>query len=133
MVTNIALSSSNAGELAITWTQPSEAPTDYRISWTPAGEDYPSYSEENTSRRGNSYPDGSATSLTLTGLPGGVNYKLIMRARYEDSSGPWSDEATQRILNSPPAAPTGLNAVEVSDSSITLSWTAPSGEVTGYR
>ena len=71
--------------------------------------------------------------MTLTGLPGGVNYKLIMRARYEDSSGPWSDVATQRILNSPPAAPTGLNAVEVSDSSITLSWTAPSGDVTGYR
>ena len=139
VVTNIALSSGAAGELAITWTQPSEAPTDYRISWTPAGEEYLSYSKENTSRRGNSYPDGSATSLTLTGLPGGINYKVMMRSRYhdeqtnEDSSGPWSDEATQRILNSPPAAPTGLNAVEVSDSSITLSWTAPSGEVTGYR
>ena len=133
-VTDLALSSDTAGELAITWSQPTDQPTDYRISWTPTDESYPSYSAENTSRQGNSYPDGNTTSLTLTGLPGGVNYKVIMRARYEDSSGPWSDEATQRILNSPPAAPTGLNATEVSDSSITLSWTAPSSAgITGYR
>ena len=134
VVKGLAMSSHAVGELALTWHQPSDQPNDYRISWAPADEDYLSYSEENTSRRGNSYPDGSATSLTLTGLPGGVNYKVIMRARYEDSSGPWTDEATQRIHNSPPAAPTGLNAAEVSDSSITLSWTAPSSAgITGYR
>ena len=132
-VTNIALSSDTAGELALTWSQPSEAPTDYRIAWTPAGEDYLSYSAENTSRRGNSYPDGNTTSLTLTGLPGGVNYKVMMRARYEDSSGPWTAEVTQSIQSSPPAAPTGLTASEVSDSSVSLSWTTPSGEITGYR
>ena len=132
-VTNLALSSDTAGELTITWTQPTEAPTDYRIAWTPADEEYLSYSKENTSRRGNSYPDGSATTLTLTGLPGGVNYKVIMRTRYEDSSGPWTDEVTQRIQSSPPAAPTGLTASEVSDSSVSLSWTTPSGEITGYR
>ena len=135
-VTDLTLSSDNAGELAITWTQPTEQPSDYRISWTPAGEEYPSYSEKNTSRRGNSYPAGSATSLTLTGLPGGVSYRVIMRARYHDeqtneyASGPWTAEATQ---SNPPPAPTGLDAAEVSDSSVTLSWTAPSGYVTGYR
>ena len=68
-VTDLALSSDTAGEMAITWTQPTDQPTDYRISWTPTDESYPSYSAENTSRRGNSYPAGSATSLTLTGLP----------------------------------------------------------------
>ena len=134
VVNGLAMSSHAVGELVLTWHQPSDQPNDYRISWAPADEDYLSYSEENTSRRGNSYPDGSATSLTLTGLPGGVNYKVIMRARYEDSSGPWTDEFTQRIHNNPPAAPTGLNAAEVSDSSITLSWTAPSSAaITSYR
>ena len=79
--------------------------------------------------------------MTLTGLPGGVSYKVMMRARYQNeetqeyTSGPWTDEVTQRIRNNaPPAAPTGLNAAEVSDSSVTLSWTAPnSSGITGYR
>ena len=78
--------------------------------------------------------------MTLTGLPGGVDYKVMMRARYhneqtgEHSSGPWTDEVTQRVRNNPPAAPTGLNVAEVSDSSVTLSWTAPnSSGITGYR
>ena len=134
VVNGLAMSSHAVGELVLTWHQPSDQPDDYRISWAPADEDYLSYSEENTSRRGNSYPDGSTTSLTFTGLPGGVNYKIIMRARYEDSSGPWTDEFTQRIHNSPPVAPTGLNAAEVSDSSVTLSWTPPtSSSITGYR
>ena len=136
VVKGLAMSSHAVGELVLTWHQPSDQPDDYRISWAPADEDYLSYSEENTSRRGNSYPDGSTTSLTLTGLPGGVNYKIIMRARYQDEnhSGPWTNEATQRIHNNPPAAPTRLNAAEVSDSSITLSWTAPSSAgITGYR
>ena len=134
VVNGLAMSSHAVGELVLTWHQPSDQPDDYRISWAPADEDYLSYSEENTSRRGNSYPDGSATSLTLTGLPGGVNYKVIMRARYQDSSGPWTDEVTQRIHNNPPAAPTSLNAAEVSDSSVTLNWTAPSSAgITGYR
>ena len=139
-VTSLALSSDTAGQLAITWTEPSEQATDYRISWAPADEDYLSYSEENTSRRGNSYPAGDTTSLTLTGLPGAVNYKLIMRARYhdeqtnEDSSGPWTGEVTQRVKNNPPEAPTGLSASEVSHSGVTLSWTAPDhSSITGYR
>ena len=139
-VTSLALSSDTAGQLAIAWTEPSEPATDYRISWVPADEDYLSYSEENTSRRGNSYPAGDTTSLTLTGLPGGIEYKVIMRARYhdeqtnEDSSGPWTGEVTQRVKNNPPEAPTGLSASEVSHSRVTLSWTAPDhSSITGYQ
>ena len=46
---------------------------------------------------------------------------------------PWTAEVTQSIQSSPQAAPTGLTASEVSDSSVSLSWTTPSGEITGYR
>ena len=139
-VTGLVLSSVAVGQLVVTWTQPSDKPTDYRVTWAPDDEDFLSYAEDNTTRRGNSYPDGDTTTLTLTGLPGGVTYKVMMRARYhddqtgQDSSGPWTGEVTQRVQNNPPAAPTGLSASEVSANSVTLRWTAPSGAgITGYR
>ena len=96
-VTGLALSSTAVGQLVITWDQPSDEPTDYRVVWAPANEDYLSYAADNTTRRGNSYPDDGTTTLTLTGLPDGVNYKVMMRARYhdvqtnEDRSGPWTE------------------------------------------
>ena len=96
-VTGLALSSEAAGELVITWNTPTDEPTDYRLSWGPADEEYLPFSEENTTRRGNSYPGGDTTTLTLTGLPEDVSYKVIIRARYEDASGPWTAEATQTI------------------------------------
>ena len=101
--------------MVITWNTPTDEPTDYRVSWAPADEEYLPFTEENTPRRGNSYPAGDVTTLTLTGLAEGVSYKMIMRARYhdnqnnEDTSGPWTAEATQAIQpvsSNPPAAPT---------------------------
>ena len=142
-VSGLALSSDAASELVIEWSSPSEQPADYRIAWTPADEDFLSFSADNTERRGNSYPAGDATSLTLTGLPGGVSYKVMMRARYHDeqtdeyTSGPWTAETTQRVQNTPPAAPTGLTVTETTSkeqTSASLSWTAPShDDLTGYR
>ena len=138
-VTNLRLSSEAPGELTITWDAPSSTPNDYRISWAPADEDYLSYSEDNTDRRGNSYPDGDATSLTLTGLPGGVTYKTMMRARYhneatqEYSSGPWTAEVTQQIQNNPPEIPAGLRTL-ATDQEITLEWDDPDDDtITGYE
>ena len=107
-VTGLALSSDAAGQLVITWNEPSDQPSDYRVAWAPAGEDYLSYAADNTSRRGNSYP--AASTLTLTGLPGGVDYKVMVRARYRDEqngqarSGPWTDEATGRVRDDAAAA-----------------------------
>ena len=142
-VNSLTLASDTAGQLAITWNQPSDEPTDYRIMWAPADEDYLSYSAENTDQSGNSYPAGDVTTLTLTGLPGGSNYKVMMRARYhnaetnEYSSGPWTSDVSQRVRNDPPTAPTELSLTETtskSQTSIDLAWTAPShDDLTGYR
>ena len=142
-VTGLALSSDAVGDLVITWNTPTDEPTDYRVSWGPADEEHRPYTEEDTSRRGNSYPGGDVTALTLTGLPGGVNYKVIVRARYhddqtgQDRSGPWTDEATQRVKNDAPDAPTGLSATETTSKGqtfVALLWTAPSHDaLTGYR
>ena len=141
---SLTLASDTAGQLAITWNQPSDEPTDYRIMWAPADEDYLSYSAENTDGSGNSYPAGDVTTLTLTGLPGGSTYKVMMRARYHDaetneySSGPWTSDVTQRVRNNPPAAPTELSLTETTSkdqtTSIDLTWNAPShDDLTGYR
>ena len=143
-VNNLTLASDTAGQLAITWNQPSDEPTDYRITWAPADEDYLSYSADNTDGSGNSYPAADVTTLTLTGLPGGSTYKVMMRARYhnaetnEYSSGPWTSDVTQRVRNDPPAAPTELSLTETTSkdqtTSLDLAWTAPShDDLTGYR
>ena len=134
--------------MVITWNTPTDEPTDYRVSWAPADEEYLPFTEENTPRRGNSYPAGDVTTLTLTGLAEGVSYKMIMRARYhdnqnnEDTSGPWTAEATQAIQaiqaaqpvsSNPPAAPTGLRTL-ATDEEVILEWDDPADEsITGYE
>ena len=143
-VNSLTLASDTAGQLVIAWSHPTDEPTDYRIMWAPADEDYLSYSADNTDGSGNSYPASDVTTLTLTGLPGGSNYKVMMRARYhnaetnEYSSGPWTSDVTQRVRNNPPAAPTELSLTETTSkdqtTSIDLAWTAPShDDLTGYR
>ena len=70
-VTGLRLSSDAPGTLTIRWDTPSPAPSDYRIIWAPADQGFLSWSAPNEALRGNDYPDGSATSLTLTGLTEG--------------------------------------------------------------
>ena len=138
-VTGLTLTSDAAGSLAIRWDTPSPAPSDYRVVWTPSGEGYPSYRDANASDRGNAYP--TVATYTVDDLPGGTEYKVRVRARYNTGehadapwSGPWT-EATQRVRGDAPAAPTGLSASDGSDgTSVDLSWTAPDHNgLTGYR
>ena len=97
---NLNLTSDTPGEIEVSWTAPSLAPSDYRLSWTPDGEAYPSYKDANQADRGNTYPEGDQTSLTLTGLTAGAEYKVQVRARYNDGehadqpwAGPWREAA----------------------------------------
>ena len=64
-IPSINLTSDTPGEIEVSWTAPSLAPSDYRLSWTPDGEAYPSYKDANQADRGNTYPEGDQTSLTL--------------------------------------------------------------------
>ena len=72
-VQNMRLSSDAPGALTIRWDTPSPAPAD---------QGFLSWSAPNEALRGNEYPEGSATSLTLTGLTEGTEFKARMRARY---------------------------------------------------
>ena len=86
-ITGLTLSSEEPGELAVSWDAASPAPVDYRVSWARSDEDYRTWTDDS----GNAYP--TTNSLTLTGLDEGVEYKVQVRARYGNLSGPWSDEA----------------------------------------
>lgn len=98
------LCSNTPGALTVAWNTPSPTPTDYRVMWAPEGGDWLSYRDQNETERGNLYPGGSETSLTISGLTPGATYKVSMRARYgPGDSGPWSTEATLQVRDNPPA------------------------------
>ena len=140
-IPSMELASSNPGQLVITWATPEQAPTDYRIRWANTDQGWPSWSGTNEAERGNEYPLDGVTTLTLSGLTPGDDYKVQIRSRYYNadrsvhkSSGPWTATATQRVKDHPPAAPTGLAASQVSHDSLTLNWDDPEDErITGYR
>ena len=111
-IPGLVLSSNAPGELVVSWETPNPEPTDYRISWAPASQGYPSWRDANEDDRGNAYPEGSARSYAVTGLAAGAEYKVRMRARYFNEgdtspqwSGPWQ-EATVTLAGAPEPTPT---------------------------
>ena len=140
-IPSLNLASSEPGQLVISWETPASEPTDYRIRWANTDLGWPSWSGTNETERANEYPLGGVTSLTLNNLTPGDSYKVQMRSRYynadrsvHESSGPWTNTATQRVKNNPPAAPTGLIAARIGHSVLTLTWDDPQDDtITGYR
>ena len=140
-IPSLNLASTEPGQLIITWETPDPAPTDYRLTWAPTSENFLSYRDDNETQRGNLYPLGDVNTLTLNNLTPGDSYKVQMRSRYynadrsvRESSGPWTNTATQRVKDHPPAAPTGLIAARIGHSVLTLTWDDPQEDtITGYR
>ena len=140
-IPSLNLASNAPGQLIITWETPDPAPTDYRLRWAPTSENFLSYRDDNETQRGNLYPLGDVTTLTLNNLTPGDSYKVQMRSRYynadravRESSGPWTNTPTQRVKDHPPAAPTGLIAARIGHSVLTLTWDDPQdANITGYR
>ena len=140
-IPSLNLTSSEPGQLVISWETPASEPTDYRIRWANTDLGWPSWSGTNETERANEYPLGGVTSLTLNNLTPGDSYKVQIRSRYynadrsvHESSGPWTNTATQRVKNHPPAAPTGLIAARIGHSVLTLTWDDPQDDtITGYR
>ena len=95
--TGLQLSSPAPGELILTWTAPAPAPSDYRVNWAKADAAFPSWKET----EGNAFP--TTTTLTLTDLEAGLEYKVRVRARYAaghaqgQGASPWSTAVVQRI------------------------------------
>ncbi len=138
-IDTFTLSSTTDGEIVLSWETPSPSPSDYRVSYAPNNEDYLSWRDDNEDGKGNTYPDGSATSLTLTGLPNGTLYKVSIRARYRTGeyannrwSGPWNEQ-TVTIAGQPAGTVTGLTLSSDTAGSLTIAWDTPSPSPSDYR
>ncbi|WP_419865408.1 cadherin-like beta sandwich domain-containing protein [Candidatus Poriferisodalis sp.] len=100
----VTLSSEAPGELTVSWEAPRLAPYGYRVMWARDDLDYLSYWQPDETNRGNLWPTGDATSVTLTGLDEGATYKVQTRARFHDvqgkvSSSPWTTETTATVAH----------------------------------
>ena len=100
-ISNLQVSSDTPGDLTISWDTPAPAPSEYRVRWAVEGLGWLSYKKANEANRGNEYPAGDATSITLTGLTQGDVVEVQARSRYQSGgrndgpwSGPWSDTVT---------------------------------------
>ena len=111
----------SATQINLTWTAPSGTVTGYYVY------------------RGASTGGESATALNTTAITttsysdatavAGTTYYYKVEAANGTGNGANSNEASALTV---PAAPTGLGATPISATQINLTWTAPSGTVTGY-
>ena len=60
-----------------TWDEPTETPVDYRLAWARDDESFKTW----TDLTGNAFP--ITNTQVITGLNGGVRYKVKVRARYQ--------------------------------------------------
>ena len=112
-VANLQLTSTSAGELTVSWDAASPTPTDYRVDWAKSGEDYKSWKVDD----GHKYL--TVTSIELTDLDEGVEYKVRARARFykgEHKKAPWSGpwvEGSLLVSSTPPPVATPKTPVVV--------------------
>ncbi len=107
-VGGVVLSSGAPGELSVSWSAPGLVPFGYRVMWAREDQGYLSYWQADEAHRGNAWPGGDATSVTLSGLEEGATYKVRVRARFLTEGGrvsasPWTDEVTAVVSASPAA------------------------------
>ena len=99
-IAGVRLSSTNPGELSVVWDAPGESARDYRVSWAKVGEAFRTWTDLDY----NAFP--TAASLTISGLESGSRYKVILRARYVGSAGPWTVEVEADVMAEASLPPT---------------------------
>ncbi|HEX5923086.1 MAG TPA: DUF4082 domain-containing protein [Baekduia sp.] len=122
----------------VTGVSATAGPGNATVSWTaPSGgtavDSYKITPYVGTTAQPSTTISAPATSTTIIGLTPGTSYTFKVQDRNVDGSGPTSaaSNAVTPTSNAVPAAPTGVAAVPAT-SSARVTWTAPSGSVTGY-
>ena len=90
---------SNPGEIDLSWDAHPAGAVDYRVAWKPVGERFRPASDTDW----NANP--TATGMTITGLTGGDDYKVKVRARFDSNPrSRWSsvETATATEADDPP-------------------------------
>ena len=91
-VSEVALGHNPSWHLLIVWEEPAAGiPSDYRVMWAKSSENYKTWTDES----GNAFP--TTNSHSVMDVERGVEYKVKVRARYGDGSGPWSDEVRYTV------------------------------------
>ncbi len=119
--------------VTLTWTAPSGTVTGYDVHFTFSSTvdgDADAGSDATTGWAAVSRTSTDTTaSQAVAGLTTNAEYRFRVRAKNGNGAGPWA--FVRSVAGLPPGAVTGLT-VTPGDTTLDLSWTAPSGTVTGY-
>src|SRR3989475_8931166 len=126
--TGLAATAISTSQINLSWTAPSGTISGYKIERSTSGGAF-STIVSNTATTSTTYSD--------TGLASASQYTYRVSAINSAGTGSPSNTGSATTLTppplpTPPGSPTGLTATTVSSSQIDLSWTAPSGTISGY-
>ncbi|MDE1862117.1 MAG: fibronectin type III domain-containing protein [Thaumarchaeota archaeon] len=118
---NLAANTTSTSQIDLTWTSPYGTVTGYEIENSTDGANWKVLVRDT----GN-----STTKYSVTGLESGTLYYYRVSAI---NSGLTSSTSNVAAAETDLSSPGSLSAIAVADSQVNLSWTAPSGIVTGYE
>src|SRR5256712_239195 len=130
--TGLTATATSTSQINLSWTASSGTVTGYKIERATSGGAFSTIISNTGS---------TATAYSDTGLSSATQYTYRISAINSIGTSSPSNTASATTLTSsslpppptPPGSPTGLAATAVSTSQINLSWSFPSGTVTGYK